>query len=118
MIELSFKHRLQRDFDNGMDTFLFRTIFLVGAVSQCIPKPFSKSRNKGLYWAIVIVAFALSVFTSILTAIQGLFGEAKGFARWLAKLEYRAEVCLKTHHFVLILIAALFVLCFAGFVPI
>jgi len=118
MFGFSFRHRLQKDFDSALDTFLFRTIFLVGIVCQAVPEPFSKSRSRALYLAIVLVAFALNGAVCVIGFVQGVCKRARQAAYTLKKLECRVEFCLKAKHFAIILLAAgLAILVLAGFCP-
>jgi len=106
MFELSLRHRLQKDFDSALDTFLFRTIFIVGVVCTYVPKPISESRSRLLYWAIILFAMALNIGISAWGFALSLWQRAKDFVRFVANLEYRVELCFRTHHFAILLACA------------
>lgn len=94
--------------DAEIDTFLFRTLFVLMVLSQALPKPIEKSESRFLYYPLVFLAFAVNAAIYVFIALRAIFSKAKAVAALLLRFECRVEFYLRTHHFILLALALFF----------
>jgi|GEM_PF-6296080 len=107
MFAFSLKHSITKNIGKMTDTILFRALFSIGPICDCLPKPLKNSQNRALYYAIILAALALNfmIYCADGAMESAQKSQKQAIAFW--KTEFRMELKIKPHHFVTIALLAL-----------
>ena len=106
----SLEARLRNGLDAMLDTVLFRAIFTVGVICECLPGPFANSKSRVLYYGLIFAALSINFTTYIVDwALHAAKSRGARISRAL-HAEHRIEFSFRTHHFLLLFAAIGFVL--------